>query len=271
MNTQVLFVPYRGVSPGKAKSDAGSISQQKHAAREYHRKAKLKRLVQQTQTRCSDSDATSDAPDCLDEAGQHTESRDRKSRQRRRRPSPQSSTASNTPSPQSLLSAGRTDPFDSAPVKDLSPHVHQMIDYALNYQWPMFSFVNPGLQYEQMKEHIGSRLRVSQTSFYSVIYAAATHFALSRVGQPAPLENQMLRLAYKDRSLSLLLSDVRASGQSISDETLYAILAMTSYGSGTAEHIPPLKARNMRNPLAVTFDLDVYSRYASSGVAYERC
>lgn len=45
-NTKVFFVPYRPPSSSKKlSSDDSTISRQKHAAREYHRKAKLQRLA----------------------------------------------------------------------------------------------------------------------------------------------------------------------------------------------------------------------------------
>jgi hypothetical protein len=47
--TNVFFIPYRPQSKSKKPSadHAPGISQQKHAAREYHRKAKLDRLTKQ--------------------------------------------------------------------------------------------------------------------------------------------------------------------------------------------------------------------------------
>lgn len=44
--TNILFVPYRPLYSSKQRSsDSSTISQQKHAAREYHRKAKSQRLA----------------------------------------------------------------------------------------------------------------------------------------------------------------------------------------------------------------------------------
>lgn len=109
-----------------------------------------------------------------------------------------------------------------------------------------------------MKAQISHRLRASQTSFYCTVFAAATHYALSRVGEEAAKTNLMLRLDYKDRSLKMMMGDVEALGQNMPDEILHAIFALASYGS--AERIPPMHSRDMKNPLATGFDLDVYSR-----------
>lgn len=109
-----------------------------------------------------------------------------------------------------------------------------------------------------MKTRLAHRLRVSQTSFYCTVFAAATHFALSRVGQEAPATNLMLRLDYKDRALKMMLGDITSLGKDMPDETLHAIFALASYS--TAERVPPMPSRDMKNPLATSFDLDVYSR-----------
>lgn len=260
-DTQVLFIPYRGKT--KAKKDVGAISQQKHAAREYHRKAKLRKQSQQSSDRppnINRTDSYSDDGSNLTALSRSASPDDALSNVTSSSTAISEYSCTRTPSPVSQLGAGRIDPFDSAPVKDLTPHVHHMIDYALNYQWPIFSFVNPTLSYESMKQYIGHRLKVSQTSFYTVIYAAATHYALSRVGHEASPANQMLRLNYKDRALKMMIADIKNRGQDISMENLAAMFAMSAYGKGASLNIPPMKARDMKNPLAVTFDLDVYSR-----------
>lgn len=49
--TNVLFVPYRpSYSSTQSSANSSGISQQKHAAREYHRKVKLQRLANKTGT-----------------------------------------------------------------------------------------------------------------------------------------------------------------------------------------------------------------------------
>ena len=258
--TQVLFIPYGAKASGK--KDPGTISQQKHAAREYHRKAKLKRLSQ----RDGEKPANLVRKDSSSDDGQSIASSSRSGTPLNDRSSSlgyssqQQLSHRRLPSPNTVLGAARTDPFDSKPVKDLSPHVHYMIDYALTYQWPIFSFVNPGLSADSMKQLIGHRMQVSQASFYCVIYAAATHYALSRVGEAAVSCNRVLRLDYKERALKMLLDSVNNWGNAMPLEVMQAMFAMTSYGSGTTEHIAPLKSRDTKNPLVVSYDLDVYSR-----------
>lgn len=274
LTTQVLFVPYSG-GQGTKKS-TGEISQQKHAAREYHRKAKLKRQAQRSRHRSADTaGSNSDSAESRSLASKDHASFTLASRSVSPSRLNSVSPGPRNTSPVSLLGAGRIDPFDSQPVKDLTPCVHQMIDYgsylngcssrarsltlvALVYQWPIFRFVNPQMTIQDMKSQIAHRLRISQTSFYCTIFAAATHYALSRVGQEAPSANLMLRLDYKDRCLKMMLGDIKSLGRDMPDEMLHAIFALASYGS--AERILPMGRRDLKNPLATGFDLDVYSR-----------
>ncbi len=51
--TRTLFVPYRPSQTSKAPTDESEISLQRHAAREYHRKAKLLRQANTPRTRKS--------------------------------------------------------------------------------------------------------------------------------------------------------------------------------------------------------------------------
>jgi hypothetical protein len=138
-DTQVLFVPYRGSAPDK--KPPGGISQQKHAAREYHRKAKLKRQTSNQNSQSPEPRSTppSAAPKtiCRSTSRSSTSSHENVE------------LISRGPSPVSLLGAGRIDPFDSQPVKDLVPHAHEMVDYGdfieydIEYAADFYSHVLP--------------------------------------------------------------------------------------------------------------------------------
>jgi hypothetical protein len=126
--TQVLFVPYRGAKDNKEKN--GEISQQKHAAREYHRKAKLKRQALKSKDRSRDTiRSKSDASETKSVASASDSSLTLSSRSVSPTTISSTSPARREPSPVSVLGAGRVDPFDSQPVKDLTPCVHEMVDY----------------------------------------------------------------------------------------------------------------------------------------------
>jgi hypothetical protein len=120
--TNILFVPYRQSSSNKAKLSAtvgDDISPQKHAAREYHRKAKVTR--QQA------------------ESGAQNKRHSRKKHQ----PSESRQNAGSHPKKESVLEeegqtktlevidpgAGRLDPFNIVLPSNVPSYVMEMLDY----------------------------------------------------------------------------------------------------------------------------------------------
>jgi hypothetical protein len=107
-DTRVLFVPYRPGRAGQKVPDDGEISQQKHAAREYHRKAKEIRHTLKQQQHSKHSEKGNNAPQT---------------------PATGNSGISLPLSPRSILGAGRIDPLNSLPINDTSPHAKEMFDF----------------------------------------------------------------------------------------------------------------------------------------------
>jgi hypothetical protein len=107
-DTRVLFVPYRPGRAGQKVPDDGEISQQKHAAREYHRKAKVIRHTLKQQ---------------------QTPKQSEKGNNIAQTPTTAKAGISLPLSPRSILGAGRIDPLNSLPVNDTSPHAKEMFDF----------------------------------------------------------------------------------------------------------------------------------------------
>ena len=105
--TNILFVPY---SPDRRSAKSlGEISQQKHAAREYHRKAKHRRQT-------SSPPIADDATFCR--ASEATKALHRTT-----------STGLSTVAVTGNLGAGWADPFDSLPVSSMSSYAQKMLHY----------------------------------------------------------------------------------------------------------------------------------------------
>ena len=243
-NTRVLFVPYRPGRSSSASSNGGAISQQKHAAREYHRKAKERR-------RSAKQDAANE--EAIIEVAQSLDSTHRPIL-------PRSRSSQSMASPlMRAMGAGRVDPFNSYSVKNLSPHAHEMLDYSLVYQWPVFAFANPGATIEDMKRHVMSRIMFSATSLYAVVFVGATHWAISQYGRFVPQENAMLRLNYKSRALKQMAHDVETRGPEVPNETLYTMLSLAAFGKAGEKLTPPTYKPN-QSVLAAAHDLEFFSR-----------
>ncbi|RMZ91674.1 hypothetical protein DV736_g1092, partial [Chaetothyriales sp. CBS 134916] len=243
--TRVLFVRYQPGRPSSHSSN-GEISQQKHAAREYHRKAKEKRRSARQAEDTANDEALAQAGPLMGSTHKVMLPRSK-------------STQALVPSPARGLGGGSVDPFNSYTVKDLSPHAHRMLDYSLTYQWPLFSFANPGATVEDMKRHVMGRIMFSATSLYAVVFVGATHWAISQYGREVPQENAMLRLNYKNSALRQLAADVQNTGPNVPNETLYTMMALAAYGrSGEKLKPPPYKPN--QSVLATAHELEFYSR-----------
>ncbi|RMD44308.1 hypothetical protein DV735_g910, partial [Chaetothyriales sp. CBS 134920] len=252
--TRVLFVRYE---PGRSSSHStnGEISQQRHAAREYHRKAKAKR--QSTRPVVNAAIATKAAKAANDgDPGQAGPP----ARPTHKAILPRSARSQAPVLPLKREPGGSSaDPFNCYTVKDLTPHAHQMLDYSLTYQWPIFSFANPGASVEDMKHHIMSRIMFSATSFYVVVFVGATHWAISQYGRDVPQENAMLRLNFKHAALKQLGAEVENAGPNMPMQTLYNMMALAAYGRSGEKLKPPPYEPN-QSVLATAHQLLFYSR-----------
>ena len=127
-DTRVLFVQYRPGAASHKSNDDGEISQQKHAAREYHRKAKQRRqTLKQMNGHPNDSTSqTSESPEIVPVRPAKVST----VQKRRTTEYPTRDRSISLPlSPRNLLGAGRIDPMNSLPISDMSPYAQEMLDY----------------------------------------------------------------------------------------------------------------------------------------------
>jgi hypothetical protein len=139
-DTRVLFVPYRPGLVRQHSYENGEISQQKHAAREYHRKAKQRRQCskkvtsqpaifrQKSDSEASQSPGSQDhvpvrprtASTSLSIALHDIPTRDR--------------SVSSPILPHDWLGAGSLDPMNSLPISNMSPYAQRMLDFCRSTQ-----------------------------------------------------------------------------------------------------------------------------------------
>lgn len=98
----------------------------------------------------------------------------------------------------------------------------------------------------------------SATYMYCLVFAGATHHALSRCGTEVSQENIMLRLNYKTRALRSMCLDIESAGSEVSIEAMKTMLLLSSHGA--AEKLQPLPVAENDRPLATAHMLDFYSR-----------
>lgn len=72
----------------------------------------------------------------------------------------------------------------------------------------------------------------SPASFYTIIFAGATHSAFVHTDMDVTTENRMLRLSYKFQALKALKAEIQALDGEPSDELLLSMVALSAHGSG---------------------------------------
>lgn len=97
----------------------------------------------------------------------------------------------------------------------------------------------------------------SPASFYTIIFAGATHNAFSHVEGAIPKENITLRLAFKTQAIKALSEEIQSLKGDPSDELLLAIITLGVHGSGETLK-PPEKPKKPLSPLAKAQNFQYY-------------
>jgi len=97
----------------------------------------------------------------------------------------------------------------------------------------------------------------SPASFYTIIFAGATHNAFSHTEGDIPKENITLRLAFKTQAIKALGKEITSLKGDPSDELLLAIITLGVHGSG--ETLKPAQApKRPLSPLAKAQNFQYY-------------
>ncbi|KAK7890698.1 hypothetical protein LTR67_007907 [Exophiala xenobiotica] len=230
--TRILFVPYRPPRSSKQAPDDSEISLQKHAAREYHRKAKLERLAKAYAS-------SRPPPGQRQQEASPRKSGGQGSRRQAHQKLPgmnafriRAEASSDCPSPLDV-GVGQMDPFNVLMRRDVPPYVQEMLAHALSYQWPVFSCSIAATAISDIKHTILESAMRSPAAFYTIVYAGATHSAFAHTGMQVTRENQILRLTYKMHAIKALSQEIsRLQSEDVPDELLLCMVTLGAHGSG---------------------------------------
>ncbi|KAJ9609466.1 hypothetical protein H2200_005793 [Cladophialophora chaetospira] len=231
---KILIIPYDGGKQSQATTSEG-VTRTQHAAREYHRNAKLRKAKNKPS-----SQAGSHRPRKPGKGGSSDDS---------------DSTDASEPqleqlSPiQTLLGASRADPFRTGCISDAPPYVHEMLDHAVSYQWSEFRLSDTGDMLNAAKAEIMHSVLKSPQAWYAAIFAGATHDAYQHGVYGVPKQNEQLRLYYKTKAIEAVLADVSQNGDMVSEESLLSMTVLASHGTGERlKGADSAKRRDLRLP-----------------------
>ncbi|KAJ9604789.1 hypothetical protein H2200_010904 [Cladophialophora chaetospira] len=221
---KVLFIPCDGDGHAKKTVSEEGVTRTQHAAREYHKKAKLRRAKTKDQpvhdkrsprksSSASNSTSSTDTPT--------DEPLDIELEARRQSPN------------QILLGASRSDPFNTIGDSDsgIPLYVHEMLDHAISYHWSEMCLTDGGGPNAARTEIMQSVMH-SPAAWYTIVYAGATHNAYQYGGRGTTKQNEQLRLMYKTKAIRSLMDYIQENGDKVSEEALLSMITLASHGTG---------------------------------------
>ena len=243
----VLFIQYDG---GKKPTTIKGVSQHQHAAREFHRREKLKRNARRLHFAQSGKNlyAPTKSPhvkEVLDDE-QPIEGRPRQ-------------LLTPLSSPQTVIGEGRMDPFNAFCTKDVPVYVHEILDHALSHQWAVFRATEDQVGLNEVKADIMSSVMISPLAFHTVIFAAATHNAYQYGSQGTSRRYERLRLLYKNKAISCMSEELRREGDNVSDATLLSMITLAAHGSGERLKRSNSATKTQQPSLLTAHNVDYYT------------
>ncbi|OAG45406.1 hypothetical protein AYO21_00040 [Fonsecaea monophora] len=260
-HTNVFFVPYRPHSKSKKPSSGEpAISQQKHAAREYHRKAKLERLAKLNAIHNRDARSASESP---------PPGISSRPPLLRNKTFPEDDIRNRTFAVFDV-GTGVLDPFNACIPSGVPSYALDILDYgrsnleagislclahypvapgaaasslirptAASKQWTIASSSNSVLSEGTIKTALLACAMQSRAAFWSIIFAGATHNAYIQGETGNPSRNRTLLLSYKTQAIRELNVEIQELQGPVSDELLLAIITLAAHGSGEQLEPPP--------------------------------
>ncbi|EXJ58433.1 hypothetical protein A1O7_05858 [Cladophialophora yegresii CBS 114405] len=237
---KILIIPYDGGNQSQAKASEDGVTRTQHAAREYHRNAKLRKARtkarateggDQRQRKAKKTGGSTGSPETED--GEKLPVRQQQQQS----------------SLHTLLGVSRADPFKTGCSSDVPVYVHEMLDHAISYQWSEFRLSDDGAGLNAPKAEIMQSVMKSPQAWYAVIFAGATHDAYQHGAFGAPKQNEQLRLYYKTKAIEALLEDIAQNADMVSEETLLSMIVLASHGTGEKlRGADSAKRRDLRLP-----------------------
>lgn len=221
---RLYFVPYESLEhrPPKCKDGAKSVTRQQHISREYHRKARLLKANAKSEECCRtevleliEQDSVADSSSSSDTSSTAFSPYDR----------------SQTPpvTPFSVLSAARYDPFDVYCKQELPMFIHEILNHHLTHVCAFFSLSTALDSINATRNHILSHAINDPLSWYTVVFAAATHYAYVHRRQPSK-QAENLRLSYKTYAMQEIRADIKRNHGRASERVIFGINTLAAHG-----------------------------------------
>lgn len=169
------------------------------------------------------------------------------------------------------LGAGRLDPFDVYPQKNLPHYIQSLIDHTLNHVINAYLATDRRREAEQIRSLIIGEVMSNPLMWYPVVMSGITHYAFvheqSRPNRTlsenhASKYHRLLRLSYKTQTIAQIRLDIERNNGVPSEAALLAMSTLMSHGSNAtddlsfAQYVDPIQ---MRKAFGTATDMHYYS------------
>ncbi len=224
---RLQFLPFNPAKNAYDLDDTADESPQQHAARVYHRKAKLLRKI----TRSTKQSPTSTTTAKKAEPGSIL-ARDDTNSDHERSSGTLTESRLFTEDPVSLLGAGRIDPFDAYCTSDRALITHEMLDHAISYQWALFAPDDKSSSLTAIKKVVMDTAIRFPVCFHTLVYSGATHKAFHQAPTVDNSKSALLRLKSKGEALKELRVASESNDTALKDGVIFAMTLLAIMGNG---------------------------------------
>lgn len=243
----VLFIQYGADSKWHRCINGKTKSQQQHAAREYHRREKLRKKEHKIQFLPPEQKSTKLQPKHEIDGSVLSNLK------------PEPEDVHLIPSPRNLLGAGRVDPLNTYAVQDVPLYVHEIVDHALSHQWSVFRFSDDEKGLNTIKSEVVQSIMASPVAWHTIVFAGATHMAYKHGAQGTSKRHQQLRLLYKNKAISCMLEEIKRTDGDVSEETLRSMITLAAHGTGESLEGSRNAGKTRLSSMMAAHDCDYYT------------
>ncbi|OCT46945.1 hypothetical protein CLCR_02410 [Cladophialophora carrionii] len=230
---RLQFLPYNPSKDSYDLDETAEESPQQHAARVYHRRAKLLRKAPGNSQKSAANRSQGQAAKAKSGAGP---SKPESVFYNDKSGNVLATAGTTDPGPVTILGAGRIDPFDTYCTSDHSLIIHEMLDHAISFQWTLFAPDDKPESLLMAKKAVMDTAIRFPVCFHTLVYSGATHKAFHQSPTVDNGRSALLRLRSKVEALKALRKASQSSEAALSDGVIFAmaLLAILGYGEKVA-------------------------------------
>jgi hypothetical protein len=129
---------------------------------------------------------------------------------------------------------------------------------AISYQWSVFRYSSDIEGLNALKQDVMKGAMQVPVTWYTVIYAGATHNAFNHNLGYSPRFNEVLRLTYREKAIRHLKDEIAKSNGIVRDEVFLSLVTLSAHGYGDIPKDPSRSKSWTSSCLGHAHNVDYY-------------